>query len=73
MRPVTVGADADLSHIPIGDCALTNELRETSSHNFGAPQPAHRKPGTQLKSAPASTVRRLTQFTITFFITIYRY
>lgn len=23
----TVGADADMSHMPIGDCDLTNELR----------------------------------------------
>ncbi len=69
----SVGADADLSHISIGNWAMANALCEPSSLDFGAPQPAYRKPGTQLKSAPASTVRRLTQFTITFFITIYRY
>ena len=51
-----VGADADLSHILIGDCAMANELREPSSSNFGAFQPAHRKPGAGLKSAPASTL-----------------
>ena len=41
--------------MPIGDCAMTNELREPSSLNFGALQPAHRKPGTWRTSASAPT------------------
>ena len=45
----------DLSHIPIGDCAMANELREPSILTFGALQPAHDKPRAWLKSAPAST------------------
>ena len=52
----SVGADADLSRIPIGDCAMANELCEPSILNFGAFQPAHDKPGAWLKSASASTL-----------------
>ena len=52
---VTVGADADLGRIPIGDCAMANKLCEPSILNFGAFQPAHDKPGAWLKSASAST------------------
>ena len=51
-----MGADADLSHIPIGDCAMADELREPSILTFGAFQPAHDRPGAWLNSAQASTV-----------------
>ena len=44
-----------MSHIPIGDCAMANELREPSILNFGAFQPAHDRPSAWLKSAQAST------------------
>jgi hypothetical protein len=51
----TVGAGADLSHMPIGDCAMANELRTVSGLNFGAFQPVRSKPGACLKSASAPT------------------
>ena len=54
-RPRCGGADADLSHIPIGDCATANELREPSILNFGAFQPAHDSPGAWLKWGSAPT------------------
>ena len=50
-----VGADADLSHIPIGNCAMANELRRASDLEFGAFQPAHPELGAWLKSASAPT------------------
>ena len=53
-----VGADADLSHTPIGDCAMANESRSASDLEFGAFQPAHLKPGAWLKSASAPTTLR---------------
>jgi hypothetical protein len=51
----SVGADADLSHIPIGNCAMANELRRASDLEFGAFQPAHPELGAWLKSASAPT------------------
>ena len=45
-----VGADTDLSHMPIGDCAMADELRPVSGLEFGAFQPAHPKHGAWLKS-----------------------
>jgi hypothetical protein len=51
-----VGAGADLSHLPIGDCARANALRVASGMNFGAFLLAHCKPSARRKSASASTV-----------------
>ncbi len=51
IRMSAVGTDADLRYMPIGDCAMAIALRAASGLNFGAFQPAHRKPGAWLKSA----------------------
>ncbi|MDD4887678.1 MAG: hypothetical protein PHO64_12280 [Thiomonas sp.] len=41
----TVGADADLHPMPIGDGAMANALRAASGLNVGTFHPAHDKPG----------------------------
>ena len=42
--------------MPIGDCAMANELHPASGLEFGAFHPAHPKPGAWLKSASAPTL-----------------
>lgn len=53
-----VDADADLSHMLIGVCAMANELRAASGLNFGAVHPAHGKPGTWLTQIGVGANRR---------------
>ena len=53
---VDVGADVDLSHMPIGDCTIANELCTAPGLNFFALQSTHRKPGAWLKSASTHTI-----------------